>query len=106
MRCENLPNFKYNQFRCNQTASMFSNNTMTNDSCVDWNLYYTNCKAGVDNPFQGSISFDNIGLAWVAIFQVRYEIILFVPFFGAEFIWRQVEAVASESHILKATSNK
>ncbi len=38
--------------------------------CVNWNQYYTDCKAGEFNPFNGAISFDNIGLAWVAIFLV------------------------------------
>ena len=28
------------------------------------------CKIGPSNPFQGAVSFDNIGLAWVAIFVV------------------------------------
>jgi len=44
---------------------------LDNDSCVNWNQYYTSCRAGDKNPFQGAISFDNIGLAWVAIFLVR-----------------------------------
>ena len=64
---------------CNDTAEPFSNASLasveetassSNASCVDWHQYYTDCKAGVENPFQGAISFDNIGLAWVAIFQV------------------------------------
>lgn len=38
--------------------------------CVNWNQYYTNCTQLGGNPFQGTISFDNIGLAWVAIFLV------------------------------------
>jgi len=38
--------------------------------CVDWHRYYRVCKPAGSNPFHGSISFDNIGLAWVAIFQV------------------------------------
>ena len=38
--------------------------------CINWNLYYTDCKPGEVNPFSGAISFDNIGLAWVAIFLV------------------------------------
>jgi len=38
--------------------------------CVNWNRYFTRCKPAGSNPFHGSISFDNIGLAWVAIFQV------------------------------------
>ena len=41
-----------------------------NGSCINWNQYYTDCRAGEKNPFQGAISFDNIGLAWVAIFLV------------------------------------
>ena len=38
--------------------------------CVDWNQYYTSCTIGPTNPFHGAVSFDNIGLAWVAIFLV------------------------------------
>ena len=38
--------------------------------CVDWNQYYTTCTVGPTNPFHGAVSFDNIGLAWVAIFLV------------------------------------
>ena len=38
--------------------------------CVDWNQYYTACTIGPTNPFHGAVSFDNIGLAWVAIFLV------------------------------------
>lgn len=45
-------------------------NLPTNTSCVDWNLYYSQCKQQGLNPFQGTISFDNIGMAWVAIFLV------------------------------------
>lgn len=43
---------------------------INNDTCVNWNYYYTECKGQGNNPFQGTISFDNIGLAWVAIFLV------------------------------------
>ena len=38
--------------------------------CVNWNQYYSNCAPGPENPFKGAISFDNIGYAWIAIFQV------------------------------------
>jgi len=41
------------------------------DECVNWNQFYSSCRAVGNNPFQGAISFDNIGLAWVAIFQVK-----------------------------------
>lgn len=47
-----------------------SENRETLTSCVNWNQYYTNCTQLGGNPFQGTISFDNIGLAWVAIFLV------------------------------------
>lgn len=56
---------------CNHTA--LPNNSATfisNDTCVNWNYYYTECRGHGNNPFQGTISFDNIGLAWVAIFLV------------------------------------
>lgn len=52
------------------TAIPFSHNYPTDHSCVNWNQYYTNCTQLGNNPFQGTISFDNIGLAWVAIFLV------------------------------------
>lgn len=56
---------------CNHTALPNNNATyISNDTCVNWNIYYTECKGQGNNPFQGTISFDNIGLAWVAIFLV------------------------------------
>lgn len=39
--------------------------------CINWNQFYSSCRSVGNNPFQGAISFDNIGLAWVAIFQVK-----------------------------------
>ncbi|XP_052740095.1 voltage-dependent T-type calcium channel subunit alpha-1G [Bicyclus anynana] len=68
--CGNFPAYRYGPLVCNQTARPFSYNHPTNTSCVDWNQYYTNCTQRGPNPFQGTISFDNIGLAWVAIFLV------------------------------------
>ena len=44
--------------------------------CVNWNMFYTNCNIGPHNPFHGAVSFDNIGLAWVAIFLVLYIFIV------------------------------
>ena len=41
------------------------------NGCVNWNQYYRFCNVSDRNPYSGSISFDNIGLAWVVIFQVR-----------------------------------
>ncbi|XP_034935713.1 voltage-dependent T-type calcium channel subunit alpha-1I isoform X2 [Chelonus insularis] len=69
--CYNLPPLKIGDTVCNSTAVPYSNVTfITNTSCVNWNYYYTECKGQGHNPFQGTISFDNIGLAWVAIFLV------------------------------------
>uniref|UniRef100_A0A3B5AH65 Ion transport domain-containing protein n=1 Tax=Stegastes partitus TaxID=144197 RepID=A0A3B5AH65_9TELE len=39
-------------------------------SCVNWYQYYNECRAGEINPHKGAINFDNIGYAWIAIFQV------------------------------------
>uniref|UniRef100_A0A7N6AE22 Ion transport domain-containing protein n=1 Tax=Anabas testudineus TaxID=64144 RepID=A0A7N6AE22_ANATE len=39
-------------------------------SCVNWYQYYNECRAGELNPHKGAINFDNIGYAWIAIFQV------------------------------------
>lgn len=57
------------------SAIRFSPNYPTNTSCVNWNQYYTNCTQLGGNPFQGTISFDNIGLAWVAIFLVSQPVL-------------------------------
>lgn len=68
--CGDFPPYRYGALVCNETAKPHSYNTPTNVSCVNWNQYYTNCTQRGSNPFQGTISFDNIGLAWVAIFLV------------------------------------
>lgn len=69
--CRDIPPYKHGELLCNATALPWSNNQPTNRSCVNWNQYYTECKSQGNNPFQGTISFDNIGLAWVAIFLVN-----------------------------------
>ena len=74
-KCNNLPHFVENGKEC--TARL--EDTFINDTdCIDWHRYFTNCEAGETNPFDGAISFDNIGLAWVAIFLVsqRYFYLL------------------------------
>lgn len=68
-KCVELPLYIYEGITCNASAKE-GNNTPTNQSCVDWNQYYTKCEPHGNNPFMGAVSFDNIGLAWVAIFQV------------------------------------
>ena len=54
-------------------------NSSSNTTCVNWNQYYTNCSAGEHNPFKGAINFDNIGYAWIAIFQVGWHVHLESP---------------------------
>ncbi|KAL5282751.1 CACNA1G family protein [Megaselia abdita] len=68
--CGNFPASKIGSMICNASAVPYSYNFPNNSSCVNWNQYYTNCTQLGKNPFQGTISFDNIGLAWVAIFLV------------------------------------
>ena len=42
------------------------------NSCINWNLYYNVCRSGNENPHEGVINFDNIGYAWITIFQVHF----------------------------------
>ena len=66
-KCKNLPHFVEGNMECH---SSIETGLYNESECVDWNQYYTECKPGEMNPFDGAISFDNIGLAWVAIFLV------------------------------------
>ncbi|XP_023037062.1 uncharacterized protein LOC6652900 isoform X1 [Drosophila willistoni] len=68
--CGNFPPYRIGSLVCNDEAKLFDFNEPTNTSCVNWNQYYTTCQPSFENPFQGTISFDNIGMAWVAIFLV------------------------------------
>ena len=87
-KCEELPPYVLDGQRCNLSADdvrvQLSDSWNQSDTgstpppppppdagCVDWNRYYSSCLPVGNNPFLGAISFDNIGLAWVAIFQVR-----------------------------------
>ncbi|CTQ87048.1 Voltage-dependent T-type calcium channel subunit alpha [Caenorhabditis elegans] len=66
--CSNLPPYTVDGVKCNLTLDEYDK--VTNDSCINWNIYYNECQVMQRNPFQGSVSFDNIGFAWVAIFLV------------------------------------
>ncbi|KAG8231030.1 hypothetical protein J437_LFUL010808, partial [Ladona fulva] len=83
--CSDLPPTRENGVICNGSATSNSHGISTSassssatatgsgnvsNSCINWNQYYSECKPQGNNPFQGAISFDNIGLAWVAIFLV------------------------------------
>lgn len=50
------------------SAEPYSYNFPTNTSCVNWNQYYTNCSQLGGNPFQSTISFDNIGMVSLPFF--------------------------------------
>lgn len=67
-QCSELPLLHEESVLCR--LDMGAYNSTDNTSCVNWNQYYTNCSAGDVNPFKGAINFDNIGYAWIAIFQV------------------------------------
>ncbi|XP_067231804.1 voltage-dependent T-type calcium channel subunit alpha-1H-like [Chanodichthys erythropterus] len=74
LRCSEVPPLKYG-VECTLNASppghAYSGlDGSSNSSCVNWNQYYNVCKAGELNPHKGAVNFDNIGYAWIAIFQV------------------------------------
>ncbi|KAJ8246448.1 hypothetical protein GJAV_G00267920 [Gymnothorax javanicus] len=66
--CNALPKLHEDGLLCQLDYTAY--NSTDNTTCVNWNNYYTNCSAGERNPFKGAINFDNIGYAWIAIFQV------------------------------------
>lgn len=68
--CTSIPTLHEEGRQCQ--LDMAAYNSTDNTTCVNWNKYYTNCSAGEVNPFKGAINFDNIGYAWIAIFQVCY----------------------------------
>uniref|UniRef100_A0A8C2GJ25 Calcium channel, voltage-dependent, T type, alpha 1H subunit a n=1 Tax=Cyprinus carpio TaxID=7962 RepID=A0A8C2GJ25_CYPCA len=74
LRCSQVPHLKEG-VECTLNASppghAYSGLDGTgNSSCVNWNQYYNVCKPGELNPHKGAVNFDNIGYAWIAIFQV------------------------------------
>jgi len=74
-KCSEIPKTRKGNLTCeldfeSSTAQLANNPNKTINGCVNWNQYYKFCNVSDRNPFSGSISFDNIGLAWVVIFQV------------------------------------
>ncbi|XP_061912240.1 voltage-dependent T-type calcium channel subunit alpha-1G isoform X7 [Entelurus aequoreus] len=67
--CGSVPKL-YDEAGLQCNLDLYSYNSTDNTTCVNWNQYYTNCSAGLVNPFKGAINFDNICYAWIAIFQV------------------------------------
>lgn len=70
LRCRDVPAYAEGGAECFGTVGEASVN-----SCVNWNQYYNVCRPGDYNPHKGAVNFDNIGYAWIAIFQVRMDYI-------------------------------
>ncbi|NWI33642.1 CAC1H protein, partial [Sula dactylatra] len=74
-KCSNIPNRKEYKVECtlsmdSYTPSLYNPDFGSRNACINWNQYYNVCMAGDVNPHNGAINFDNIGYAWIAIFQV------------------------------------
>ncbi|KAM6940369.1 voltage-dependent T-type calcium channel subunit alpha-1H-like [Xenentodon cancila] len=74
LRCSDVPRRRVGGTYCFLSAEeAYSETGLGTDvpvSCVNWYQYYNECRAGDINPHKGAINFDNIGYAWIAIFQV------------------------------------
>ncbi|KAI4899956.1 hypothetical protein NFI96_017448 [Prochilodus magdalenae] len=73
LRCSDVPPRRVGGVYCQLSADNITDHTpreTTQNGCVNWNAYYNNCRASEHNPHNGAINFDNIGYAWIAIFQV------------------------------------
>uniref|UniRef100_A0A8C6JWX5 Voltage-dependent T-type calcium channel subunit alpha n=1 Tax=Melopsittacus undulatus TaxID=13146 RepID=A0A8C6JWX5_MELUD len=74
-KCSNIPTRKEYKVECtlsmdSYTPSLYNPDFSSRNACINWNQYYNVCMAGDVNPHNGAINFDNIGYAWIAIFQV------------------------------------
>lgn len=65
LRCHDVPTYSEGGAECSAPVGGASVN-----GCVNWNQYYNVCRPGEHNPHKGAVNFDNIGYAWIAIFQV------------------------------------
>jgi len=78
-KCSEIPKLRKGNLTCELDFHVFRDQLANNpqkpiNGCINWNQYYQFCNVSDRNPFSGSISFDNIGLAWVAIFQVKINL--------------------------------
>ncbi|CAF2224645.1 unnamed protein product [Rotaria magnacalcarata] len=71
-KCSQIPKLNRNNMTCELDFRSMSSSLInqTINGCINWNQYYQLCKTSNENPFFGSISFDNIAVAWLAIFQI------------------------------------
>ncbi|XP_030645466.1 voltage-dependent T-type calcium channel subunit alpha-1H [Chanos chanos] len=75
LRCRDVPPLREGDVACTLSApplgqAHFGLDGPSKNSCVNWNQYYNVCRPGELNPHKGAVNFDNIGYAWIAIFQV------------------------------------
>ncbi|XP_046722196.1 voltage-dependent T-type calcium channel subunit alpha-1I-like [Silurus meridionalis] len=78
MSCSDVPPLREGGVECcldkEDALQVLGSELLFNSSamglCVNWNQYYTRCVTGSSNPHKGAINFDNIGYAWIVIFQV------------------------------------
>ncbi|KAG1938066.1 voltage-dependent T-type calcium channel subunit alpha-1H [Pimephales promelas] len=73
LHCYNIPKRRVGGADCELTPDDVTDLVFKephHHGCVNWNLYYNICEASEHNPHNGAINFDNIGYAWIAIFQV------------------------------------
>uniref|UniRef100_A0A8C6US49 Voltage-dependent T-type calcium channel subunit alpha-1H n=1 Tax=Neogobius melanostomus TaxID=47308 RepID=A0A8C6US49_9GOBI len=68
LRCSDVPRQVEGGVECSLSASGVG--VASANNCVNWNQYYNVCRPGQLNPHKGAVNFDNIGYAWIAIFQV------------------------------------
>ncbi|KAM6424198.1 voltage-dependent T-type calcium channel subunit alpha-1H isoform 3-T4 [Liasis olivaceus] len=74
-KCSSIPNRREYKMDCTLNVDAYNPHSDTLDfgsrnACINWNQYYNICRTGDLNPHNGAINFDNIGYAWIAIFQV------------------------------------
>lgn len=83
LRCHSVPNHTEGGLECSLAAPLHSSPLIGSfpgvggvsvNGCINWNQYYNVCRPGELNPHKGAVNFDNIGYAWIAIFQVRRDI--------------------------------
>ncbi|XP_054606437.2 voltage-dependent T-type calcium channel subunit alpha-1H isoform X2 [Nothobranchius furzeri] len=79
LRCHNVPNYTEDGKECSLAPPHPSSAIIGQspgvggasiNGCVNWNQCYDTCRPGELNPHKGAVNFDNIGYAWIAIFQV------------------------------------
>ncbi|XP_055008579.1 voltage-dependent T-type calcium channel subunit alpha-1I [Boleophthalmus pectinirostris] len=68
LRCSDVPANEEGGVECTLPDSGMGRASA--NVCVNWNQYYNVCRQGDLNPHKGAVNFDNIGYAWIAIFQV------------------------------------